>query len=392
MNSPHRNLAIVRYVVDQGHTVAEAAQHFKVSRQWVYTILHRFEAGGEAAVQPRSKKPCVNPRAVTDSVRHEIITIRINLTKAGFDAGPDTIASHLRRQGMHVLSTSTIRRIITAAGLVKPQPQKRPKSSYVRFEAALPNECWQADVTYCYLANGQRVEILDFLDDHSRYLLFIKAYPICTGVDVVDAMQQLISTYGTPQSTLTDNGMIFTARFAGMRGGRNGFEVFLNKHHIQQKNGRPGHPQTQGKIERFHQTLKKWLKAQPTARTITQLQHQLDAFAKYYNTQRPHRALAKRTPYEAYTHLPKASPLTRTDNEWRTRKDKVDKAGRVTLRYAGRLYHLGIGRPYSGQKVTMVIVDKHITTALTATGEILTEHVIDETRDYQKPIWKNTQK
>lgn len=121
---------------------------------------------------------------------------------------------------------------------------------------------------------------------------------------------------------------------------------------------------------------------------IEELQKLLDEFKDLYNTQRPHRALAGKTPHEAYTSLNKATPGDVEQDEWRTRHDIVDKAGRVCIRYAGRQYHLGIGRAYQGKAVTMVIVDKHVTTALKETGEVLTEHVINEARDYQKPIWK----
>lgn len=387
MNSPNRNLAIIAYVQQQHHTVAQTARHFNVSRQWIYTLLRRYHHGGADAVLPQPTTPHTNPHATPPAIRREIITIRTNLTKHGFDAGPETIRTHLARQGLHTPSTSTIRRILHAEGLITPQPAKRPRTTYIRFQAAQPNECWQADITHTTLTNGHAIDILDFLDDHSRYLLSITAYHHCSGINVVDTMTTLIKNYGPPASTLTDNGLVFTARLAGAKGGRNGFEVLLNTHGIQQKNGRPGHPQTQGKIERFHQTLKKWLAKQPRAATIEALQIQLDTFADYYNNTRPHRALHNRTPHEAYTALAKATPSTHIADEWRTRHDKVDTSGRVTIRYAGKLFHLGVGRKHQGQAVTMVIVDKHVTTALTDTGEIITEHIIDTARDYQKP-WR----
>lgn len=171
----------------------------------------------------------------------------------------------------------------------------------------------------------------------------------------------------------------------------NAFEKTLNEHRIQQKNGRPGHPQTQGKIERFHQTLKKWIAAKPPATTISELQRLLDEFADYYNTQRPHRALGRRTPAEVYTTGTKAEPNDNPTEEWRIRNDIVTPNGKVTVRYAGKLYQLGIGRKYAGEPVLMVITDNHITTSLKETGEIITEHYIDTSRNYQKPYWKHGQ-
>src|SRR5699024_9936997 len=162
----------------------------------------------------------------------------------------------LTQRGLRTPAESTIRRILTSHNLITPQPQKRPKSSLRRFEATLPNECWQAEVTYLKLLDGRFIEVLDFLDDHSRYLLYLVAHYHVFGPTVVTAMEEITSEHGLPQSTLTDNGLIFTARLAGAKGGKTGFEKFLETHSIKQKNGRPAHPQTQGKIERFHQTLK----------------------------------------------------------------------------------------------------------------------------------------
>lgn len=388
MNSPNRNMAIVRAVRDQGRSPSKVAKKFKISRQRVYQILNAYDAGGAEAIAPKSRAPHTHPHAVPEALRKEIIDIRKQLTRHGLDAGPETIAYHLEQDGKRAPSTSTIRRILTAEGLITPEPKKKPKSAYIRFEAALPNECWQADITNIFLANGKRVEVLDFLDDHSRFLLSITAAEAFPGPAVAAELSRLISEYGPPASTLTDNGLVFTARLAGRKGGRNAFEKVLNANKIQQKNGRPGHPQTQGKIERFHQTLKKWLRAKPPVASITELQTLLDEFRTYYNTQRPHRALGRRTPTQAYTASPKATPKDNPQEEWRTRHDTVCTNGKVTVRYAGKLFHLGIGRAYKNQKILMVITDNHVITSLVETGEVITEHYIDTSRDYQKAYWK----
>ncbi|GAA2564886.1 hypothetical protein GCM10010435_41730 [Winogradskya consettensis] len=161
--------------------------------------------------------------------------------------------------------------------------------------------------------------------------------------------QQTVATYGIPASTLTDNGMVYTVRFAGGRGGRSKLETDLHRLNIVQKNSRPNHPTTCGKVERFQQTLKKWLRAQtPQPVTITQLQTLIDVFCDEYNHRRPHRSLPHRaTPATAYHHRPKATPSTDRshDTHDRVRHDKISKAGTVTLRLAGRLRHIGIGKP-----------------------------------------------
>lgn len=386
MSSREKNLVIVRSVLDQGLTAAQAAARYGVTRQWVHTLIRRYQTEGLDGLSPRSKAPASRPGTTSEAVRDRILQLRKDLTAAGADAGPETIAWHLQQEGLRVPSTSTIRRILHAHGLVIPEPKKRPKSSYIRFEADLPNGCWQADITHCFLADGTRVEVLDFLDDHSRYVLYLRAAPAYSGPMVVAALRELIDTHGVPASTLTDNGLVFTARLAGRKGGRNGFEKLLQAHHIQQKNGHPGHPQTQGKIERFHQTLKKWLRARGRETTIADLQALLDEFAHWYNHERPHRSIGRRTPATAYTALPKATPTAPADDpEWRTRTDKIAASGTVSLRYAGKLRHLGIGRAHAGQPVLMLIHDAHVLTSHAETGEILAEHHIDPDRDYQPP-------
>ncbi|WP_282826586.1 IS481 family transposase [Gulosibacter sediminis] len=380
-----KNLVIVRAVVDQGLTHAEAATRFGVTRQWVHTLVRRYEADGPDGVTPRSRAPHTHPGRTPPVIRDRIIELRHELTNQGADAGPATIAWHLEHEGRKPPSISTIRRILHDAALITPAPNKRPRSSYIRFQADLPNECWQADITHWYLANGTRIEILDFLDDHARYLLDIRPAAAFTGPMVVTVMTELITKYGAPHSTLTDNGLVFTTRLARFKGARGGFEKLLETHGITQKNGRPGHPQTQGKIEGFHQTLKRWLTARPLPETINDLTHLLTEFRTWYNTARPHRSIGRRTPQTAYTALPKASPSTNPRTaEWRSRTDIVDQYGKVTLRYAGKIRHLGIGNAHNGTPVLMLIHDRDVVVSNSNTGETIGEFTIDPDKNYQR--------
>lgn len=380
-----KNLVIVRAVHEQGLTHAEAAARFGVTRQWVHTLVRRYENEGPDAVAPRSRAPKTHPGATSPTIRDRIIQLRRELTSSGADAGAVTLAWHLEQEGHPAPSTSTIRRILHQAGLIIPAPSKRPRSSYIRFQADLPNECWQADITHWFLANGTRVEILDFLDDHARFLLDIRPATAFTGPMVVTVMTELIARYGAPASTLTDNGLVFTTRLARHKGARGGFEKLLAAHRILQKNGRPGHPQTQGKIERFHQILKRWLKARPLPNTIEDLADLLTEFQTWYNTARPHRSIGHRTPEQAYTALPKAVPTSTTDTtEWRSRTDIVDKNGKVTIRYAGQMRHLGIGRPHAGAPVLILIHNRDVTVSNMNTSEIIAEFTIDPAKNYQR--------
>ena len=234
-------------------SVTAAAVEYGYSRRHLHRLLARYAEGGLDAVEPRSRRPGSNSTATPTAVVERIVELRLQLTKDGFDAGPVTIAWHLEQQGHRPPSTSTIRRILHAAGLIVPEPRKRPRSSYHRFVAAQPNECWQSDFTHWRLADDTDVEILNWLDDHSRMLLGCTAHTPVTGDIVTQRFLATADEHGLPASTLTDNGRVYTARFGG---GKNAFEYLIAVLGITQKNGHPGHPQTQGKIERFHQTLR----------------------------------------------------------------------------------------------------------------------------------------
>ncbi len=277
-------------------------------------------------------------------------------------------------------------RHLSARGLVTPAPRKRPKSSYIRFQADQPNECWQSDFTHYPLADGTDTEILTWLDDHSRYALSVTAWNRVTGRIVLKTFRAAVAAHSAPASTLTDNGMVFTTRFSGGKGGRNGLENELRDLGITQKNGKPNHPQTQGKVERFQQTLKNWLAAQnPQPADLAGLQALLDAFTCYYNTSRPHKSLPRQaTPSTAYMARPKATPGNRTgDTHDRVRTDRIDDTGTVSLRHAGKLYHIGIGRTHARTHVIMLVQDLRIRIIHTATGELLRELTLDPTRNYQ---------
>ncbi|MCW2755877.1 MAG: Integrase catalytic region [Marmoricola sp.] len=201
--------------------------------------------------------------------------------------------------------------------------------------------------------------------------------------------RQTAAQQGIPASTLTDNGMVFTTRLAGAgrQGGRNSFEVQLRTWNVTQKNSRPNHPTTCGKVERFQQTLKKWLRAQPDQpATIPELQALIDTFIDEYNHRRPHRSLPHRTtPATLYATMPKAVPTgTRDpDSHDRVRHDTVDNPGTVTLRIAGKLRHIGIGRTHSRTHVILLIHDLDVRIINAITGELLRELTIDPNKDYQ---------
>jgi transposase InsO family protein len=378
-----KNRVAVLKVVSRQLSVTAAASESQMSRQHLHRLLKRYRDGGLEALEPRSRRPRSVPARIPSAVRERIVELRIELTGRGLDAGPLTIGWHLGREGGIAPSTSTIRRILHGAGLIIPEPRKRPRSSYLRFEAAAPNELWQSDFTHWLLADGSVVEILGWLDDHSRYLLACTALTRVRGDDVVASFLAAAEAHGRPASTLTDNAAVYTARFTG---GRNGFEYLLAHLGVRQRNGAPGHPQTQGKIERLQQTLKRWLARQPAVHNLAELQAQLDRFRIEYNQQRPHRALGRATPAEAYAASPKAAPATSgAAAHYRLRYDLTDGGGRLTLRRAGRLHHLHIGAVHARRRVLAIADETDVTVIALDTGEILSSHLIEPDRAY----WRN---
>ena len=374
---------VITAVVVEGRTHAQAAADYGVSRSWVTRLVSRWRLEGDAAFEPRSRRPNTSPSRTDAAVVELICQLRRQLTAAGLDAGPDTIRWHLGRHHGIEVSASTIRRHLVAAGLVVPEPRKRPRSSYVRFQADLPNEMWQTDMCHWRLAGGSGAEILSFIDDCSRYALSVSAHRSVGVSAVVDAFRETAARHGYPASVLSDNAMYFTTRFAGGRGGPNAFETLLGGLGVTHKHSRPNHPRTCGKVERFQQTLKKWLGAQTPAADIAQLQAQLDEFTGTYNNHRPHRSLNRAVPAAIYQTLPKAQPDPDTTTPWRIRHDRIDTTGTVTIRHNSRLHHIGIGRRHAHTKILMIINNLNIRIINPTTGELLRQLTLDPTRDYQ---------
>jgi transposase InsO family protein len=308
------------------------------------------------------------------------LTLREELATAGHDAGAETIAHHLIGQVDMVPSVATVWRILKRNGLITPQPHKRPKSSFIRFEAKLPNETWQADATPWQLANGSPVEILNFLDDCSRVSLASDCFVTVKAPDVVKVFYSASKNFALPASLLTDNGRIFTATSIGAKVL---LESELARQGIVFKHSTPYHPQTCGKVERFHQTLKRFLRKQSPASSLAELQFQLDAFRDYYNNKRPHRALNRQTPLAVFNSLIKARPAQQpAASDHRVRRDKIDAFGRVTLRYLGRLRHIAVGNAHRNRKVRLLVAGADVR-IITDDGELLRALTIDPNRNYQ---------
>jgi transposase InsO family protein len=380
-------MSLARLVVTavrlEGRTKAEVSRDYGVSPRWIYELCRRFDAEGEAGLEPRSRRPHRSPRRTSELIEEEIVELRKELADLGVDAGAHTIAAHLvRRHGEAVPSVATIWRILGRRGFVTPQPQKRPRSSFIRFCAQMPNERWQADITHWRLADGTEVEILNVIDDHSRFLVASDARGVFKAADVVATFHAAAATCGFPASLLTDNGAVFTAV---PRGGRCAIEAETAALGIRSVHSSPYHPQTCGKVDRVHQTLKRFLARQYRASTIAELQVSLDRFRDYYNTVRPHRAIGRRTPAEAFEARPKATPSLpglRVPAHVRVRRDRIDITGVITLRHNSRLHHIGLGRGLVGTRV-IALVDGLRVRVITEDGELIRALTLDPSRDYQ---------
>jgi transposase InsO family protein len=378
---------LARYVVDavvlEGRSYREVARAHGVSKSWVGKLVGRYRTGGYEAIAPRSRAPRRIPHRTPDELEDEICALRKELGELGLDAGAATIAYHLGRRHDHVPSISTIWRVLRRRGFVTPQPHKRPRSSWIRFQAQLPNECWQSDVTHWRLADGVEVDICNFLDDHSRLAVAAVAMRTATAPRVLEVFREAGARWGFPAALLTDNGCVYTTWH---RGGPNVMQTELLAAGIEFRHSRPYHPQTCGKVERFHQSLKRWLAKHPAARTLAELQAQVDRFVAYYNEVRPHRAVGRRPPREAFEARDKArpsGPKIRVGAGVRVRRDRIDKGGKVTLRHGTRLHHIGVGHAHKGKRVILLVDRLDVRVVSVADGELLRHLTLDPSRDYQ---------
>jgi transposase InsO family protein len=375
---------VITAVVLEGRSKSAVARDYGVSRRWVQILVARYLAEGEAAFGPRSRRPSTSPRRTSQATEDAIVALRKDLAGTGLDAGAETIAWHLRQQTGCSPSVATIWRILSRRGFVTPQPHKRPRSSWHRFAADLPNELWQADITHWPLSDGSGAEILNIIDDHSRLLAGSTARAVFKAADIVEDLHTAMARHGRPERMLTDNGAVFTGLYRGR--GWVALERELTALGIGLSHCRPYHPQTCGKVERFHQTLKKWLARQDPATTVGGLQAQLDDFTAYYNTRRPHRAIGRRTPAAAWNARPRAIPSRqgiRVSEHFRVRRDRIDTDGKLTLRHNSRLHHIGIGRRWAGTNVLILARNLELRIITQDDGELIRQLTLDPSRDYQ---------
>jgi transposase InsO family protein len=372
----------VNAVLVEGRSVRAVAAATGRSKSWVQRHVSLYRAGGEAALVPKKRGPKVPANLTSPALEDAIVAWRKYLSEDGLDAGARTIHWHLSQDGGTPPALSTIHRVLRRRGFVTPQPQKRPRSSWMRFESSLPNECWQSDMTHWHLDDDTPVEVINFVDDYSRAVLASIAVPVATAADVVRIFYEAAATYGLPTEVLSDNGAIYTAAY---RGAHTGMEIELAALGITFKHGKPYHPQTQGKVERYHLTLKKWLAKKPAVATLAELQAQIDRFIHIYNEERPHTARGC-PPMRAWRELDKAT--IKIDGQpilahTKVRRDRIDKTGVFTLRYRSRLHHVGVGREHRGKRVLILVADLDVR-VIDEEGVMIRHLELDPSVDYQR--------
>jgi transposase InsO family protein len=360
--------------------VTQLCVELGISRQSFYKYKRRWDEEGPPGLVERSRRPHRSPRMMSAAVEDQIVRLRKELP---LDTGAQTIAYYLERAGWQpVPSVTAIHRALVRRGLVVPQPQKRPRSAWRRFEWSAPNEAWQIDATRWVLTGGRAVWVMDILDDHSRLLVAARVCGSLTAEAAWDALCDGASRCGLPAHVMSDNGTCFTSRFQGW-GGEAPFERDLRALGIGHIRSSPGHPQTCGKLERFHQTLKKWLAGQPLARSPRQLQAQLDTFAEFYNHQRPHRALKGRTPAERWSQTPPATPAEPIPAPPHASLHKVGVGGY----FSWGKYNIGVGNQHARRQLLVIARDDDLA-VFDSTG-LVRRLKLDRTRRYQ-PIGNRT--
>lgn len=350
-----------------------------VSRAVFYKYVQRVRVEGLEGLEQRSRRPRCSPQQTSLEVEELVVKLRKELDDAGLDHGATSIQWHLgRRDDLdRVPSVATIHRILIRRGLVVAQPRKRPKAASRRFEAPAPNEMWQIDHTDWVIATGV-VKIFNIIDDYSRVLIRSRAVAEATSEQAWNTFCEGAQRFGLPAGTLSDNGLCFSGK---IRHVEVFFETQLRDAGIKPITSRPYHPQTAGKVERFQQTLKKWLSKRRLYSSIEELQAGLDEFAHIYNTERPHQGIGRAIPIERWRASPAAGPAS----EPLAHPDWSSKSLQVTVTAAGCVQvdrlKIHIGVEHRGQHALVMVDNARANVFIN--GDLVRHLQLDRTRAYQ---------
>jgi hypothetical protein len=362
--------------VQAGHeTVTGVCDRLGISRKTYYKYRARFEAEGLAGLGERSRRPRRSPTRTPPAMAQLIVDARAQLLAEGWDNGALSIYYRLLRDGQDPPAWRTIHRVLVRAGLVEPQPRKRPRSARRRFEFPAADDCWQIDAFDYRLLGGEEASVFEVKDDCSRCQMANLAWPAEETTGAWECLARGIDDYGVPYMVLSDNSLAFTGKHHNR-------VVLVEKNlarlGIQLITARRHHPQTCGKNERGHQTLQRWLAAQPQAATLVELQALLDRYQTLYNN-RPHQGLD-----------PNQTPLERrlaTTRHPRTPGEAVTTFVRhCTVKAGGYLswdgHHIGVGKQLGGRTLLVFATGDHL--IIFYKHYLVRELDLDRSRRYQR--------
>lgn len=362
--------------VGRALSVTAICAELGISRETYYVAARRYAQHGLAGLVPRSRRPHRSPNATATEVEDLVVAARKKLEEEGWDNGAISIASELVRDGVKPPSIATINRILSRRGQVTPQPKKRPKASWKRFNYTERNGCWQTDAFVWQLADGTAVTVFEVLDDCTRLLVANLAAPAETGDAALACFLTGVDRHGVPDMLLSDNGMAFSG---ARRGWASTLEQAAAKLGVRTVQATPRHPQTCGKTERAHDTCKRWLRRRPPADTLADLQDQLDRYREPYNTRRPHQSLDGRTPARAAAEAALATPPTRdAPLPQSISQHKVTSVGQIKVDG----YAFSVGTRHAGRTVTAIRDANDVTVYLD--GRLIRELELDTTRASQR--------
>jgi transposase InsO family protein len=371
------DIKMLMAALPEGTNLSEWCRRVGISRETARKWRARYRAEGLAGLEDRSRAPKRPHGRVDETVEDLIVSVRKELADAGHDCGPASIWDRMSDTGLDPPSESTIWRVLVRRGQVTPAPKKRPRVSFRRFERERPNECWQGDDTHYLLESGQEVRVINLLDDRSRLNVDSLAVAQCRSEHIWRAFSRAVERYGLPAEFLNDNGRAWISRPDETPVI---FQAHLARLGIRHLHSSPYHPQTCGKVERFHQTQRRWLNARPPARTLTELQALLDEFRDFYNHHRRHRSLGRRKPADVWGSQPPATPVAAPTDAVTISHCVANASGAVDP--AHRL-QIALGRRWARAQVTVIRRGDHAIVIDSATGEIARELTIDPTRRTQ---------
>src|SRR6266513_2090940 len=353
MSVTEQRYKAVLAVIGDGRTVEEVARDWGISRRAMHRWLARYEGDGLEGLNNRSHRPAHCPHQTSPAMEAMVLEMR----RAHAYWGARRIAFELRRKGLEPApSESAVYRCLVRAAVIDPVTRRRRRETWKRWERGAPMELWQFDVVHGFaLADGTAAKALTGIDDHSRFCVSACLMSRERTQAVCDGFSSAMRTYGVPAQVLTDNGKVFTGRFA-----QPPVEVLFDR--ICRENGvdhiltAPRSPTTTGKIERFHRTLRDEFNTRQVFRNLKTAQEALDEWVSYYNTQRPHQALEDATPESRFKAQGdqvrhELRQPQRNGEQWVSRL--VARNGVVCV----DSQHISVGKNYSGSTCDVLVTD-----------------------------------